>query len=159
MGQKPSFLDRVFSGLILLLLAGRAHADITQSKLDFAKTDYATAIEKATTALIAAFDKEITSVSQTGDIDAVEPLRTQRAAFLSSQTLPTAPRMKAAVQEYEETSMSAEATLKSAYDTAIADYTKGGQFDDAERVKKMKIERFSSLATSSPDNRPTTAPG
>ena len=119
-----------------------ATKDPIQESLDQAKAEFTAIADKATKALSSAFDKQIASVSQTGELDAVETLRRQRNAFLISQKMPSAPSMDTAAAEYRETIVSANSNLCKAYDTAISGYTKAQQFDDAERVTHMKAERF-----------------
>jgi hypothetical protein len=53
--------------------------------------------------------------------------------------------------------VSADSTLSKAYDTAIAAYTRAQQFDDAERVTRMKAERFPPVATAD-STQPAAAP-
>lgn len=144
---------RTYSIILACLFCIATTTDPIEQSLDQAKGEYNTTVEKASKDLTSAFDKQIATVSQTGELDAVEALRTQRNAFLISQRTPTAPSMETAAAEYRETVVSADSTLSMSYDTAISAYTKAQRFDDAERIKRMKAERFSG-GSASPAAKP-----
>jgi len=82
----------------------------------------------------------------------------QKNAFLVSQEMPKAPSLHLAATEYQETVVSADANLRKAYETAISSYTKAQRFDDAERVKKMKLERFPAGVPADTRSAPPTDP-
>jgi hypothetical protein len=140
MRAHPSFLAVCF--LSLLSIAAGPKTDSIQQSLDLAKNEYSAAAEKASKQLVSAFDQQIASVSQAGDLDAAEELRDKRKAFIISEDIPTEPTMRTAVTDYKEAMVSADATLSEAYDTAISSYTTALRYDDAERIKRMKAERF-----------------
>jgi hypothetical protein len=119
-----------------------AIADPTKDELDLARHVYDYVVSKATADLTSAFDVQIKAISQTGNLDAVQQLRAQRTAFVSSTTIPTSAAMRSAVAQYQQTSMSAEAALRTAYENAVSDYTKAGKFDDAEMVRHAMNQRF-----------------
>src|SRR5262245_14203660 len=86
-----------------------------RDRLDEAGTEYAKTIERASVDFMAAFDDQIKLVSQMGDLDAVEKLRSQRAAFVTEKALPDASAMGLARSRYKEAASSAEMRLKGAY--------------------------------------------
>ncbi len=147
--------------IVVVLLTCHCAAALTdqiKNQLDHARDAYNTAVAKAATDLTGAFDAQIKAASQTGDLDAVELLRAQRKAFVSSKAVPTAVAMGKAVAQYQHAAMSAEATLKAAYETAISDYAKAGRFEDAETIRHA-MDQGSVPGTPAGNRRgPTTMP-
>jgi hypothetical protein len=148
----------VIVAVLLACLCSAAMADQIEDQLDRARAACDTAVTKAAIDLTSAFDAQIKAVSQTGDLDEVEQLRAQRAAFVSSKAVPTATAMRQAAARYQHATASAEVALMAAYETAISDYTKAGRFDGAETVRHAIDQRSIPQTPAGNRNGPTTMP-
>jgi tetratricopeptide (TPR) repeat protein len=132
-------------------------ADEIKDHLDQAKAAYTASIEKATRDATDSFDQQIRIVSQTGDLDAVQQLRAERAKFAASQAISTSSVMRAHMAQYRDARALAETRLRTAYEAAVSEYTKAGNFDDAQMIKRVMVERFSPQPAA-PAPGSTTAP-
>src|SRR4051812_4672127 len=96
--QRVAALVVVVATICPVLLTAPTHAaDAIDSAVARARVDCTAAKQKAVVALLIAFDEQVKLISQTGELEAVEALRSQKKAFLLSQTLPTATPMQPAV--------------------------------------------------------------
>ena len=76
-------------------------ADAVQQDLDAAKAGRTAAVNRAVSAMTAAFDAQIRSLTTGGDVDSAKILSTQKAAFVAGGTLPQSPLMSQAVTQYQ----------------------------------------------------------
>jgi hypothetical protein len=99
-------------------------ADPVKDGLDHARNAYGAAEAKAASDLTNAFDEQIKAVGPTADFDAVQQLRAERAAFVSFSlvTIPNSAVMRTAVARYQRATVSAQAALRTAYESAASEY-------------------------------------
>jgi hypothetical protein len=108
--------------------------DPIKDALDKARADYQAETEKLHKRLLESLDKEDDRAHKAGNIDAVEQIKDQRAAFEKDGTLPTVVSTK----DYQQEMKKARETLLRAYEAAVGDYTKARMDDQAEAVKNER---------------------
>ncbi|MGN6369174.1 MAG: hypothetical protein ACTHN5_13015 [Phycisphaerae bacterium] len=141
--------------LAIICTATSALADTIKDTLDRARAACEALQDAAKKDLLNAFEAQIALTRQTGDIDAVESLISERKAFEASLALPDRLVMQGPVTKFRRAMGSAESILREAYQSAITDYTKAGKYDDAVDIKKLMADRFLSPALT--PNAPSVA--
>jgi hypothetical protein len=104
-------------------------------ELKKAKETYASETKASRSELLKAIDALIKGTAATGDLDAVEALRAEQAAFEKLGKLPTSAQLRAAVTVHEAANDKARESLRSALEKAIREYTMALKVDEAKAVK------------------------
>lgn len=129
---------RIASSIVLLLgiSSFTLAADEAQEKLDKAKVEYATSVEKATQSLLSKFDDRIKTSADLGNLDAVLQLREEKKGFDEEERVPKSPLMKSHYGDYQTSVKAARKKLSDAYEVAVKDFTKKLDTDRAEEIRK-----------------------
>jgi hypothetical protein len=119
------------------VIAARADDQITAA-IKTVKAARSDALEKADTALVAAFGDVIKVVAATGDLDATKAVIAERDAFQKSKTFPQSKAMADAVSDYVRAREAADKELLHAYDDAISARTKELMVDEATKLQSER---------------------
>lgn len=128
----------IFCGLTLVSVVRAEDADSIKQTLDSARSARADACSKARTALFDAFDRQIKSASQSGNLEGVRTLTAQKDAFTASGVAPTSPMMKDAAAQYDEAVRSADGRLAAAFEDAIEGYTRLSLLNEAMEARRQR---------------------
>ena len=142
--RKIGFLIATF--LFVALPAPGVEPDPIKDKLDKAKAVYAETLEKAKKEILDELQKKEDLARQEGDKSAVDLIKADRKAFVSSGELPKSISPIA----YNRTVVQARGSIDGEYTSAIKEYTKVKRDDDANKVeaewKEMKKAQPASVA-------------
>jgi hypothetical protein len=127
----------------LSCFAFNADDDPVASELARARESFATETKTALEKLSSAIESAIKETAVTGDLDAVEALRADQAAFEKSGKLPTSSQLRAAVAEHEKAVSKARESLRAALDKAVREYTKALKLEEAKaaRAELARLEK------------------
>ncbi len=134
-------MSRYVLALVLCVFAAVGIAAVQQSdpiraQIEAARVKHDSALADAKSGLLRAFDDEVNTLAQAGDLDGVKALQAERKAFEDEAVLPKAARLRPAVVEYRKATSQALATLSSVYDQAVKDLTKSLKIEEAETIRE-----------------------
>jgi hypothetical protein len=134
---------RCLATLFLLCFASLAIAqdDAVKAQLEKNEATYSSELAKARTDLIAAFDAKIQEVAKSGNLDNVKSLMSEKNDFETAGKLPSSQVMKSAASEHQANVNKAHDAITTAYEIAIAAYTKAMKIDKAKAVS-AKYDAF-----------------
>lgn len=117
-----------------------------ETKLNKAKVDYDTALEKYRSVVVEWIEKREEAARKVGDKKAVDQIKSERLVFDAKGELP-----KGAPNNLKTQLSSARSAMDQAYKSAVAEYTKAKRDDEAAAVEKAWTE-FRGVGQAGPTN-------
>lgn len=125
---------------------GPAERDATTERVDRAEEDYRQSCEAARERLIEALNEAVFRAADKGDLEELEELEAQRAAFEDNGTLPPSRAVRRESLAYHRALERAADELGRVYERAIREYTRERRIDEA-RAMRTKLAMLESGVT------------
>ena len=119
-----------FGVVLLCCVTSAAQDDLIKARLNAAKQDFERASTLAHNAIVQLLKDKEAEAQKAGDLQLLEKLRSEEAAFESNDELPKL----ISTRMYTESIQKARKTLEDAYLAARKAYTQAGEIDDAKAI-------------------------